>query len=139
MITRRTNKYNARRSSANTGIFPELAGRSFASQLERDRAVELVLLQRNGDIQLLTHQPKVELTRAKISYRADFYYQEIENRLSLTDCKIREVWEEVKGKEMYPWFTIRKLWCVYGPGLLRVTVRSTRGRIRVKEEICPTG
>ena len=66
--------------------FTELAGRRFDSQLERNRAIELVLLLRAGEISDLNFQPSYELVEC-IKYRPDFDY--IENG--------RRVVEEVKG------------------------------------------
>lgn len=135
-VIRKGNKYHAKKSDDN--FFPELAARSFQSKLERDRARELCLLQKAGEIRNLQFQPRVFLTRAEVSYHPDFYYEEKRH-----DCKCKTSWhsvhEETKGVSGYPWLTNRKLWRVYGPGLLRVTVRGSRGGIKVKEEIWPTG
>jgi len=118
-------KYKNVISTANN--FPEVNQRSFQSKVERDRAIELCILQRAGIISELEFQPCLHITRANIQYTPDFKYME----------DGREVFEEVKGKDMYPWITIRKLWRVYGLGLLRVTRRGTRGHIVMIEEIYP--
>ena len=59
-----------------TSDLPELAGRSFPSKLERDRAVELILLQRAGEIEDLRFQVRVGLTRSDIGYKPDFMYRD---------------------------------------------------------------
>lgn len=116
------NKYGAERKESD---MPELAGRSFASGLERQRAGELVVLLRAGLITDLVFQPRVLLTDAEISYHPDFAYHE----------KGRPVYEETKGYETDRWRIIRKLWAHYGPAPLRVLVRGHGDRIVLKEEI----
>lgn len=118
------NKYGAERKES---PMPELAGRSFASKLERDRAGELVIMLRAGLITQLVFHPRVLLTDAEISYHPDFAYHE----------KGSPVWEETKGYETDRWRIIRKLWAHYGPAPLRVLVRGHGGRIVLKEEIRP--
>ncbi len=122
------NKYSAKRA---TSTLPELAGRSFHSQLERDRAGELVLLARAGYVRDLEFQPRVLLTKAEISYHADFSYRERDTRGDW-----RQVWEEAKGMEGERWRIVRNLWRFYGPGTLHVTKRSG-GKIVVSESIVP--
>jgi len=84
-----------------------------------------------GEISGLEMQKTVYLTRARIQYTADFFYHEIARDI--------DVYEEVKGKEFYPWHTIRNLWRVYGPTVLRVLKMSTRKELRLTEEIWPSG
>ena len=135
-VIRKGNKYHAKKSDDN--FFPELAARSFQSKLERDRARELCLLQKAGEIRNLQFQPRVFLTRAEVSYHPDFCYEE---KRPDVNCKTtgRTGHEETKCVSGYPWLTNRKLWRVYGPSLLRVTVRGSKGGIKVREEIWPTG
>lgn len=123
------NKYGAKRATSN---LPELAGRSFHSQLERDRAGELVILLRAGAIRDLVFQPRVMLTEADISYHADFSYQQ---RNATGDWQT--VYEEAKGMEGDRWRIIRALWRVYGPGTLLVTKRVGDGGIMVADAIVP--
>jgi hypothetical protein len=120
----REHKYGAR--SATDALFPELAGRRFDSQLERDRARELVMLERAGEISGLRFQVSVQLSEADIRYRADFAY--LENG--------RLVYEDTKGMQTKRWRIIKKLWRKYGPALLRITVRGRYG-IMVKDQIMP--
>ena len=124
------NKYNAQK--AESVIYKELAGRRFDSKLERDRAEDLVLLQRGKEIRKLEFQSMVYLTDARISYRADFFYEE-----RIAPRKFRKVWEDAKGFESTRWNMIKKLWAFYGPGLLRVTMRGRGGRIGTVKEIIP--
>ena len=124
-------KYNNVKSGTNEEVYPELAGRSFPSKLERDVAKYLVILLRAKEIKGLEFQPKVLLTKAECVYHPDFYFKE------RFDGKWRKVWVEAKGKKTYPYTTNRNLWTVYGPGLLRVIVDGGKGTLRVLEEIQP--
>jgi len=118
-------KFGARRAEASPEVFPELAGRSFPSQLERDRAYELVLLQRGGQISKLTFQTQLWLTDARVGYKPDFVY--IEDG--------RRVFEETKGFRTERWLIIKKLWRYYGPGVLRIMKRGSNGRIIMTQQI----
>ena len=118
-------KYAATRTEASGHVFPELAGRSFPSKLERDRACELVMLQRDGQIDGLDFQVQLWLTDADIGYKPDFAYRQ--------DGRI--VFEETKGFDTDRWRIIKKLWRYYGPGLLRILKRGAHGRIVVAQEI----
>lgn len=124
----RLNKYHAQRSTADSSRYAELAGRSFPSGLERDRAVELVLLQRSGVISELEFQPRVFLTEERIAYHPDFSYHEGSGRL---------VYEEAKGFETERWIILKRLWASYGPAPLYVMRRSRNGRIKLTETILP--
>lgn len=106
--------------------FTELAGRRFDSQLERNRAIELVLLLRAGEISDLNFQPSYELVEC-IKYRPDFDYME----------NGRRVVEEVKGFETDRWWVIKKLWQYHGPHLLRVYKSAGGGRLKLTNEIFP--
>lgn len=120
----RRSKYNAQRSAS---VLPALAGRSFASQLERRRAEELTMLVQAGQISNLEFQPTVKLTVAEIGYRPDFRY---------TTDSGEVVYEEAKGFETSDWLIRKKLWRVYGPGRLLIVVGGPFG-CRVKETITP--
>ena len=124
------NKYNNEKATA--PFLRELSGRSFASRLERDRAVELVLLLHQGLIRNLQFQQTVYFTAANIGYRPDFQYEEVDK----VGGKWRTVFEESKGMETDVWMLKRKLWRFYGTGFLRITKR-VGGRIMVTEEITP--
>jgi len=121
----RTNKYGAKRATSD--MFPELAGMTFPSKLERDRAQELVILQRAGQIAALQFHPYVLLVNSTIGYHPDSVYLE----------KGEEIYEEVKGIEGKRWKLIKQLWAKHGPGPLRVVKRGAGGRLCVVEEIRP--
>lgn len=115
------NRFNAVRA--------QYAGRSFASQAERDCFKLLELMERAGEIKDIQCQVTTPLT-AGITHRTDFKY---------FDCKLGEtVWGEYKGFEDQRWRDIRKLWKVYGPGRLRV-YKGRGFKIICTEEIIPTG
>ena len=99
------NKFNAKRTLH--------GGRWYDSKLEADYRKELELRVEAGDIFDLEDQPKVVLTRAGISYKADFKFTEDGH----------PVWVDVKGVEADRFRLIKKLWRYYGPGLLRVIKR----------------
>jgi hypothetical protein len=122
-------KYGAARCRVEGDAWPELVNRSFASQLERTRAQELVLMLRAGEIRDLEFQVTVKLTDAEIGYNPDFRYFDV--RLA------QVVYDEAKGFETPEWILKRKLWTVYGPGRLRVVVAGRRGGTMTREEIWP--
>lgn len=113
------NKYNAKPS--------KMAGRSFASRLERDRAAELVMLEECGEISGLEFQPMVKLSDALVSYKPDFMYTQ----------DGRTVYEDAKGVVTDRFRMIKRLWSAYGPALLRITKRNQHGRIVTVQEVIP--
>ena len=115
-------KYNAKKAVSS------LAGRRFDSKLERERAETLVVMEHSGEISNLQFQVQTYLTRAKIGYKVDFVYVE----------RGKTIYEEAKGFECDVWKLKRRLWKLYGPGLLRVTKRG-KGGIRAVEEIAGQG
>ena len=132
------------KSEARGDIFPELAGHRFDSKLERDRACELVLLQRAGAIEHLEFQKSVTLREAdrvkktkRVAYRADFRYVETHTPHPGATPEKRVVYEEAKGMRKSRWIMIRDNWPDWGPALLRITVRGFGNRIVTKQEIEP--
>lgn len=100
----KANKYGAKKK--------EVDGHVFHSQGEAAMYETLKLLERAGEIKILSLQDKVYLTDAQILYKPDF---------KVFDTKAStEVWIEFKGKETAEWRIKRKLWLHYGPGILRV-------------------
>lgn len=81
-----------------------------------------------GDIQL---QTTVHLTLAKISYRPDFKYFDLQEKQS--------VWVEAKGYPTDLWKMKKRLWKHYGPGPLHIYVRGGRGTVKISEVIIPSG
>ena len=118
-------KFGSQKATSNT--YTELAGRRFDSKLERDRAEHLVMMLRDGQIHDLQFQVTLYLTRARIGYRPDFVYME-----DYAGGQ-RKVWEDAKGFETEKWRIVKKLWADYGPGLLRITMRSGSRIVTVKE------
>lgn len=116
----RRHKHNACRTVTSDGV-------SFPSRLEARRWSQLLLLQQAGEISDLKRQPRVELTRAKIVDHPDFVY---------TECD-RQVFEETKGFETADYLIKKKLWRVYGPGVLRVMKAAGGQSVRMAEEIIP--
>lgn len=114
------NKFGAKRSRSET------FDRTFDSKGEHRRADYLRLLERAGEISDLEFQPVFKLTRAGISYRADFSYYE----------KGRRVVEDFKGIEDRRFRIICKLWSVYGEHPLRV-VKASGSRFVTVREIFP--
>lgn len=114
---RRRSKYGAMPAP---GVIREIAGRRFDSKQERNRATDLVILQRAGMIRNLEFQPVVHLTRARIAYRADFRYDD------QFDGKWRPVYEDSKGMVTDRFRIIRALWEYYGPTPLHITAPGKR-------------
>lgn len=112
--------------NARSQLFVELAGRRFDSRLERDRAEQLCMLQRAGEIGDLRFQVTVKLTDAQIGWRLDFAYTE----------DGRTVYEDAKGWESERWAILKRLWPCYGPGPLRISKRNPRTkRIEITQTI----
>ena len=122
---RKRNKHGNQRSVSEK--YEELNGYRFDSKLERDRAEELVLLMRAGELSDLQFQVTIYMTRSRIGYKADFKY--IENYRGGS----RIIYEDAKGFEGVKWNIIKRLWPEYGPGWLRITMRRGRGIATVKE------
>ena len=101
-------------------------GRLWDSGGECRRYAQLLLLEKAGEIQDIECQPTVHLTRARISYRADFVYTE----------RGRTVFEEFKGVRTQRFNLIAHLWKYYGPALLRIIGRKG-DRFIVTQEIMP--
>lgn len=101
--------------------------RCWDSKGEHRRFKELEALQDVGEISELECQVTVHLSRARISYRADFCYTEND----------RVIYEDYKGVTNPRFNLICQLWKAYGPALLRITGNAGRGRITTKREIMP--
>ena len=104
------NKYGAVRT--------ELDGVGVPSKLEAAVMGKYKLRQLAGEIRNLKHYETVELTDAKIKYKADGSY---------IDCATGEMnYIEAKGAEGERWRIIKKLWPYYGPGPLDIWKGSYR-------------
>lgn len=103
----------------------EKAGLSFDSKAESKLHDELLILEKAGEIKILALQNTVHLV-AGIRLRVDFKI--FDNKLD------KEVWVEMKGFETPEWILKKKLWKVFGPGLLRIYYSLSK-----IEEINPTG
>jgi hypothetical protein len=108
----------------------ECAGYSFASKLERELFLLLKLMEKAGELKEIQVQCHVYLTRARIAYIADFKAHDVELG--------QDVYFEAKGFETPIWRIKRKLWTVYGPGVLRV-YKAARQGVVMTEEIIPSG
>lgn len=85
-------------------------GIKFDSKAEASYYVHLLNLQKIGDLKIISLQPKVYLTDARILYKPDFLIEE--------DDKL--VYIDIKGF-ITPVFAIKKrLWVHYGQGTLRL-------------------
>ena len=107
-VPKRKNKYGAKK--AGSLLFE---GRMFDSKAERDRAEQLKVMEKDGDIQELELQPQTSLSDAGIKYKPDFAY---------TENGVR-IYEDVKGVETEGFRIKSKLWKKYGYGPLRITKR----------------
>ena len=107
-VPKRKNKYGAKK--AGSLLFE---GRMFDSKAERDRAEQLKVMEKDGDIKDLELQPQTSLSDAGIKYKPDFAY---------TENGVR-IYEDVKGVETEGFRIKSKLWKKYGYGPLRITKR----------------
>jgi hypothetical protein len=101
------------------------AGYSFASKGEAGCFDMLSLLEKAGKIRDIKTQVTVYLTRARIIYKPDFQFEDLE--LAQT------VYAEFKGFETSDWRIKRRLWMYYGPARLRIY----KGAMTLVEEIIP--
>jgi hypothetical protein len=127
------NKYHARKT-----LF---GGRMYDSHAEADRAAELELLEKAGEITDLEKQPRI-LLHAGIYYKPDFSYHELRPYLGYSVGEVQQagptIYEDVKGVMTRAFALKLRLWREHGPGPLRLTKR--RGKTFVTfREIIPTG
>lgn len=102
----------------------EKAGLSFDSKAESKLHDELLLQEKAGEIEILKLQDRVHLV-AGIHLIVDF---------KVFDKKLnQEVWIEMKGFETPEWRIKKRLWKVFGPGLLKVYYGSKVEEIFPKE------
>jgi hypothetical protein len=100
--------------------------RTYASKLERDRAVELQHLEAFGLIFDLRYQVKLQL--GDLSYRADFAY--VPNNIA-TIGNLRFVYEDAKGVMTPRFRMVLRLWVKYMRDPLYISQRCRDGKIRV--------
>lgn len=110
-------KYKAKRT--------EVDGITFDSKAEAEFYQYLRFLERKskGQLEIISMQPKVYLTEAKILYKPDFLIREINDL----------VYIDVKGMTT-PVFNLKaRLWVHYGAGLLRLVKKKGRDFEIIKE------
>lgn len=108
---------------------PAIPGMWFDSKLERGLWYQLAMFERGGAIRGLKHHPgTVFLSEARIQYRPDF---------SFTNCKtgLKE-FAEAKGFEQQKWASVKKLWRVYGAGVLYI-YKGSEKYLKLTETITP--
>jgi hypothetical protein len=93
-------------------------GRVYASKAEMLRSMELNLLMDNGQIAILTYQPRFHLGCKENTYVADFQIEDDEHRTWV---------EDVKGCETRKFRHDVKLWRAYGPCPLHILKRRGAG------------
>lgn len=106
------------------------SGYLFDSRLEGAVYAHLKLLESQGELSNIRVKPNVFLTKARIRCIPDF----VATNLS-TGCD--EYWE-AKGYVQPRWLVIKKLWGVYGPGVLHV-VSGKYSRLNFEDPIIPKG
>lgn len=103
-------------------------GVTYDSKLEANTIGFLRHMERAGKIRDLELQPKVYLTEARILYKPDARYFDIERGTT--------VYAEAKGKGTAVWRIKRRLFAKYGDAPLLV-FKACRGRIALVEELHP--
>lgn len=119
---RTSHKYSAKKV--------DLDGRSFGSKLEAAVYGILKLFERAGEIRDIECQVQVELSAAKIVYKPDFRFLDVNSG--------RTEYAEAKGFETPEWRLKRRLWKAYGPGPLHVYMGSYANP-KLTETIIPEG
>jgi hypothetical protein len=126
---RRRSRYGIGRTRCTDAAYPEINGQIFDSREELAYAKLLVCMERTGQITQLVIKPVVDLT-AGITWRVDFSY--------LWTPESAPIYDEYKGIETEPYKLKKKLWSVYGPGLLRIVKSRDGGRtFKAVEVIAP--
>ena len=106
----------------------EVDGRKFDSRWEAAYYRHLKLQQIAQRILILSCQPKVYLTDARVLYKPDFHVRDLKTG--------EEYWVDVKGVRTPVFQLKRRLWKAYGPGKL-VLVKKKGAGFEVIEEITP--
>lgn len=101
---------------------------SFASKLEASVYTMLKARENAGEIEILQVQDHIYLTRAEILYMPDFKCLNKTTQLPF--------WVEAKGMNTPSWNIKKKLWGVYGPGILEI-YKGTHLRPFLHETIKP--
>lgn len=114
------NKYNAKRTT--------IDGVAFPSALEAATFCHLLMLKKCGEISEIEHYFTVRLTRAQISWKADFRVFDIKNN--------RYTLVEAKGCETETWRLKLRLYRVYGEYPLWIFKGSYRS-LRLAEIVIP--
>lgn len=114
-------KFGAQRAEAD--------GRSFASKLERAVYELLKLRLAAGEITEIKCQVQVSLTKAGVIYRPDF---------QCFTAGGGSFYVEAKGVETPEYRLKRRLWTVYGPGILMV-YKGSYAKPVLHETITPRG
>lgn len=102
---------------------PVTGKKAYDSKLERNYHAVLLYREKGGIIEDLCQWPSLELLPG-IRYKPDFYYRECDSR--------REIWVDTKGVLGERYRIIKKLWRLFGPGVLQ-EVMFSRGKWSVKE------
>ena len=89
---------------------PVTGKKAYDSKLERNYHKELLLQEKAGFIRDVRQWPSVELL-PDIRYKPDFYFIECESG--------REVWVDTKGVIGERYRIIKKIWRLFGPGVLQ--------------------
>ena len=108
-------KFPKRNKYGNVIIKDPVTGKkAYDSKLERHYHQELLLQEKAGYIRDVRQWPSVELL-PDIRYKPDFYFVECDSE--------REVWVDTKGVIGERYRIIRKLWKLFGPGILQEVMR----------------
>jgi hypothetical protein len=104
---------------------PLTGKKAYDSKLERDYHIELTYREKAGEIKMVEQWPSVQLL-PDIRYKPDFKYTEVATG--------DEVWIDTKGVIGERYRIIRKLWRLFGPGVLLEVTRGYRSNVwHVKE------
>lgn len=100
-------------------------GRIYASTVEYQRAIELDLLIRSGDVTAWIPQVKVQLGE---DFKTTVDFLVFSHRSAPDGLSWSAAWfEEVKGVEMPSFRTVRRLWIKYGPCAMKILKRKGSG------------
>ena len=109
---RRHSNFGRLRASKLGNVKVKVDGHTFASKLEASVYHRLKISLLAGEIKILSLQPRVHLTEAKILYVPDF---------KCLDLRTNEIFfVEAKGFETRDWKIKKRLWTKYGPGPLHI-------------------
>jgi len=97
---------------------PVTGKKAYDSKLECRYHCQLIIREKAGEIKDVKQWPSVELL-PDIRYKPDFYYVDVDSG--------HEIWVDTKGVIGERYRIIKKLWRLFGPGILHEVMQGKSG------------